>query len=159
MFDARSKILIVTALALMAAMSFVPVRAADAVKPGKWEFGAQVQAPAMPQPPPGASLPSGVQLQSGGMSASHTMCVEPDKAVPTDPRPECRIERMTRNGGTVNWATTCTTGQGNVRSEGVAHYSGDTMDATLTTHVPQAGGRAMETTQRITGRYLGPCGK
>ena len=149
-----------TAVALAALLGFGAAYAADTVKPGKWEFSSQMQMPATPPLPPGTSLPPGVQLrQGGGASTTHTSCIELEKAVPTDPRPECRIERMTRNGVTANWATTCTTGQGNVRSEGVAHYSGDTMDATLTTHVPQAGGRAMETTQRITGRYLGPCGK
>jgi hypothetical protein len=66
---------------------------------------------------------------------------------------------MQRNGGTVSWATTCTTGQGTVRSQGVARYAGDTMDATLITQVPRPNGGTMETSQRISGRYLGPCAK
>ena len=159
-----TKVLTVAALALAVVtgsggVALFGVHAADAVKPGKWEFTSQMQMPAMPPLPPGVSLPAGVQPRPGGVSATHTGCVDPDRAVPTDPRHECTIDRMTRTGGTVSWATTCATAQGTVRSEGVAHYSGDTMEATLTTHIPQAGGRAIETSQRITGHYLGPCRK
>lgn len=132
--------------------------AADAIKPGKWEFTSQMQMGAMPALPPGLTLPPGVTIPpGGGMSATHASCIDPDKAVPTDPRPECKIDRMQRDGATVSWATTCTTGQGSVRSQGVARYSGNTMDATLITQVPQANGATMETKQRIAGRYLGPC--
>jgi hypothetical protein len=131
--------------------------AADAIKPGRWEFTARMQMPAMP---PGVSLPPGVSAPPGsGVNATHTGCIEPDKAVPTDPRPECKIDRMKRNGGTVSWATTCTTRQGSVRSQGVARYAGERMDGTLITQVPQANGRTMETKQQITGRYLGSCAK
>jgi hypothetical protein len=132
--------------------------AADVIKSGRWEFTARMQMPAMP---PGMSMPSGMASPAagGGVNATHTGCIEPDKAVPTDPRPECKIDRMVRKGGTVTWATTCTTAQGSVRSQGVAHYAGQRMDATLITQVPQANGGTMETKQRITGRYLGSCAK
>ena len=152
---------IATAAAFFGALQAVTLplaQAADGIKPGRWEFTSQTQMPAMPQLPPGTQLPPGVQLRpGGGMNVTHTSCVEPDKAVPTDPRGDCKVERMQRNGATINWSTTCTTAQGPVRSEGVARYAGDTMEATMTTRVPGAGGAAMDTTQRITGRYLGPC--
>jgi hypothetical protein len=134
--------------------------AADAVKPGRWEFTSQLQMPAKAQLPPGVQLPPGMSVPpSGGAGASNTLCVQPDKAVPTDPRPECKLDRMRRNGGTVNWATICKTAQGTVRSRGIAHYTGDTMEARLSTQVPQANGGTMETSQRIVGKYLGPCAK
>jgi hypothetical protein len=153
------KVSLAAAISVAFAIGCTAAQAADAVKSGKWEFTSQVQMPAMPQPPAGASPPAGAQPGTGGVGTSRTMCVEPDKAVPTDPRPECKTERVTRNGGTINWSTTCTTPRGPVRSEGVAHYRGDTMEASLTTHIPQADGRAMDTRQHITGRYLGPCGR
>ena len=124
--------------------------AVDAVKPGRWEFTSQLQLPGAP--PTTAAAPAGA-------SASHTMCVDPDKAVPADPRPECKTERMSREGGTVNWATACTSPRGAVRSDGVAHYRGDAMEASLTTHIPQPDGHTIDTHQRIIGRYLGPCRK
>jgi hypothetical protein len=132
--------------------------AAETIRPGRWEFISQMQMPGGAQLPPGASLPQGVQARpGGGMSATHTSCIDPDKAVPTDPRPECRVDRMQRNGATITWSSSCTTAQGTVRSDGVARYAGNSMDATLTTHVPGQGGAVMDTRQRITGRYLGPC--
>jgi hypothetical protein len=136
----------------------VSAAAQTAVKPGRWEFTSQLQMPSAPQLPPGVSLPAGVQAQpGGGISATHTGCIDPDKAVPTDPRQGCKIDGMKRNGGTITWSTTCTSQQGTVRSEGVAHYHGDTMDGTMTTHVPTGSDQTMTNNQKITGRYLGPC--
>jgi Protein of unknown function (DUF3617) len=150
-------------LALAAGLAAAPMASAhaqNAVKAGRWEFTSQLQTPAMPQLPPGASLPPGMQTQpGGGIGATHTSCIDPEKAVPTDPRPECKVDNMARNGGTITWSTTCTTQQGTVRSEGVAHYLGDTMEATMTTHLPAGDGRTIDNSQRITGRYLGPCAK
>jgi hypothetical protein len=145
-------------LALFQAGTVISASAAETIKPGRWEFTSQMQLPGGAQMPSGTSLPPGVQGRpGGGMSATHTSCINPDQAVPTDPRPECRVERMQRNGATITWSASCTTGQGTVRSDGVAHYAGNAMEATLTTHVPGHGGAVMNATQRITGRYLGAC--
>ncbi len=149
-------------LALPAAMAVTDAQAADAIKGGRWEFTSQMQMamPQMPKLPPGVSLPPGMALKpGGGMSVTHTACVDPDKAVPSDPRGECKIDRMQRDGSTVKWSTTCKTKEGTAHSEGEAHYSGDTMEATMTTEVPQANGKTMKTSQHITGHYLGPCAK
>jgi hypothetical protein len=145
--------------AIMATAAIQAAHAADAIRGGRWEFTSQTQMPQqMPQLPPGVTLPPGVRMEpGGGMNVTHTSCVDPSRAVPTDPRPECKIDKMQRNGGIVNWATTCRTARGAVRSEGVAHYSGDTMEATLTTHIPQGNGPVMTTQQHIAGRYLGAC--
>ena len=145
-------------LATFQAGTMMSAGAAETIKPGRWEFTSQMQMPGGAQMPSGTSLPPGVQGRpGGGMSATHSSCINPDQAVPTDPRPECRVERMQRNGATITWSASCTTGQGTVRSDGVAHYAGNAMEAALTTHVPGQGGAVMDTKQRITGRYLGPC--
>jgi hypothetical protein len=145
-------------LAAFQAGTAMTAGAAETIKPGRWEFTSQMQMPGGAQLPPGVSVPQGVQARpGGGMSATHTSCIDPDKAVPTDPRPECKVDRMRREGATITWSTSCTTAQGTVRSDGVARYAGNSMEATLTTHVPGQGGAVMNTTQRITGRYLGPC--
>lgn len=152
--------LALTALLVTAALwqGSAAAQTAQGIKPGRWEFTSQMQMPNMPQLPPGTQLPPGVQMPAGGgLSASHTSCIDPERAVPTDPRPECKIDRMQRSGNTVNWSTTCTTAQGPVHSTGAAQYSGDTMQATVQTAIPQAGGRTMTTTQHIAGRYLGAC--
>jgi len=132
---------------------------ADTVKPGQWEFTSQMQMPGTPQMSAGSSVPPNVQAQTGGMKSTYQTCVDSDKAVPSDPRGQCKIENVRRDRATVTWTGACAIGQGTVRSEGVARYSGNTMEATLTTQVPGAGGQSMKTTQRITGHYLGPCAK
>ena len=132
---------------------------ADTVKPGQWEFTSQMQMPGMPQMPAGAQMPPNVQMQAGGMKSTYRTCIDSEKAVPSDPRGQCKIENVRRDGATISWTGTCATGQGTVRSEGVAHYSGDTMQANLTTHVPGANGQAMKTTQHITGHYVGACAR
>jgi Protein of unknown function (DUF3617) len=133
---------------------------AETVKPGQWEFTSQLQMPGMPQMPGGAQLPSGTTMQPGaGIKSTYRTCVDSEKAVPSDPRGQCKIENVERKGATVTWTGTCTTGQGTVRSQGAARYSGNTMEANLTTHVPGAGGQSMKTTQHITGHYVGPCAR
>jgi hypothetical protein len=39
----------------------------------------------------------------------------------------------------------------------VAHYTGDTMEATLTAHMIGPNGQPVDNPGRITGRYLGAC--
>src|SRR5207245_3950170 len=108
-------------LAIFQAATMMCADAAETIKPGRWEFTSQMQMPGGAQLPPGTSLPQGVQSRPGGVGATHTSCIDPDTAVPTDPRPECRVERMQRDGARITWSTSCTTAQGTVRSDGVAH--------------------------------------
>ena len=146
-------------LGLPAAVAVVTgARAADAVKPGQWEFQTQLQGAGMPALPPGVTLPAGMQAGAGGgMKATHRQCIDPDKAVPSDPRRECKVDRMQRSGNVINWTTNCQAAQGTVMSTGTARYSGDTMEANLNVRAPNGSGGFIETAQRITGRYLGPC--
>lgn len=152
-----ARIMLILAVPIaIAAMARAP--AADAVKSGQWEFDTQLQAPAVPEPPAGASLPAGTRpAAGGGMKVTHVQCVEPDKAIPTDPRRECKIERMESRGGVLTWSTICTGAQGTVESAGTARYHGDTMEANLNVRAPNGRGGFIETTQHVTGRYLGPC--
>ena len=138
--------------------------AADAIKAGKWEFSAQVQVPNMPKLPPGVTLPPGVNIGSGGVNVTHTSCVTASAPMPADMHPpqeqqgQCKVSKLDSDGGTVRWETTCSPGDGaTVVSEGVAHYNGDTMEATMKTVVTSGGNPPTETKQHITGRYLGPC--
>jgi hypothetical protein len=129
----------------------------DAVKPGQWEFQTQLQG-AMPELPPGVSLPPGIQPAAGAAAnVSHRQCIEPDEAVPSDPRRNCKVDRIERSGNVINWTTTCQVGPGTVVSTGTARYAGDTMEANLNVRAPNGRGGTIETKQHITGRYLGPC--
>lgn len=114
-------------------------RGEDAVRAGLWQFTSQDQ--------------SG---NSGSGGTSFTSCIDPARSVPTDPRFGCNVRGVNRSGTRVSWAMTCTVPQGVFSSQAVAEYRGGTMDGTMTTFVPMIGGQM---TQRISGRYLGPCNK
>ena len=128
-------LLLVGALGLLVAAS---ARAED-TRAGLWQFTSQDQ--------------SG---NSGSSGTSFTSCIDPARSVPTDPRFGCNVRGVNRSGTRVSWAMTCTVPQGVFSSQAVAEYRGATMDGTMTTYVPMIGGQM---TQRISGRYLGPCNK
>jgi hypothetical protein len=151
--------LLAGALLLAAGSAMPPAHAADAIKPGKWEFSVRLQTAAPPKLPPGVSLPPGVKLPTSGTPVTHTQCIDTEKAVPSDPRQECKVNSIQRSGSTIAWRTTCHTAQGTVESAGNARYSGDTMVATMNTRTPNGSGGSIDTTQHITGRYLGACTK
>jgi hypothetical protein len=89
------------------------------------------------------------------MQATYTTCIESDNAVPADLGPQCRLERQDRHGSQIAWSMSCAnTG---VRADGRAQYRGDTMQATVVSHIPAAAGGITDMTQHLTGRLLGPC--
>jgi hypothetical protein len=149
---------------LLASLAVGSAHAADAIKAGKWAFSAQVQVPELPKLPPGIKLPPGLNIGPGGINVTKTTCVESSSPIPADlhgpseQHGQCKVGGLTNKDGTVTWETTCSQSDGSVvHSDGVAHYTGDTMEATLKTRVSGGTGGASETTQHITGRYLGPC--
>ena len=129
-------LLLVGALGVLVAAS---ARAEDPARAGLWQFTSQDQ--------------SG---NSGSGGSSFTSCMDPTRSVPTDPRMACSVRGVNRSGARVSWAMTCTVPQGVFSSQAVAEYRGGTMDGTMTTFVPMIGGQM---TQRISGRFLGPCNK
>ena len=139
--------------------------AADGIKAGKWEYSVQVQMPNMPKLPPGVQLPPGVSMNGGGVSVTHTTCVDSATPIPADMHSQgqhggqCKNENVDVSGGVVRWNTTCTPSDGavTVHSEGVAHYNGDTMEADIKTMTSGGNIPPQETHEHVTGRYLGAC--
>ena len=151
-------------MALLAALVAGSAQAADMIKAGKWEFSAQVQVPNMPKLPPGVQLPRGVNIGAGGVNVTRTSCLDSARPVPADMHPpsqqhgQCKVGAVNKNGNTVTWETSCPQSDGSVvHSDGVAHYTGDSMEATMKTRVTGGTGGISESSQHITGRYLGPC--
>jgi hypothetical protein len=150
---------------VLTALAVGSAHAADGIKAGKWAFSAQVQVPNMPKLPPGITLPPGVNIGPNGVNVTRTSCVDSTTPTPADMRPpnqqhgQCKVGKLASNGGTVTWETTCTQPDNGtvVHSQGVAHYAGETMEATMKTQITGSNGAPNETTQHITGRYLGPC--
>src|ERR1700753_362777 len=138
--------------------------AADAIKAGKWEFSAQIQLPNMPKLPPGVQLPPGVNIGTGGINVTRTSCVDSATPMPADMHPpnqqhgQCKVGRLDSRDGTVTWESSCAQSDGSVvHTDGVAHYTGNTMEATLKTRVSGGTGGTSETAQHVTGHYLGAC--
>ena len=77
--------------------------------------------------------------------------------MPAELGPQCKLGGVERHSSRLTWSMTCTNSQGSVRSDGVAQYHGDTMEATMVSHLPNAGGAVTDMTQHIAGHYLGPC--
>jgi hypothetical protein len=129
-----------------------------AVKPGRWQFTAELQTPAAAKSPEAAQAAQPTLPQSGGgINTSYYGCITSERAVPAEFGPQCKLDSTDRNGPAITWSMTCTNPQGAVRSDGVAQYSGDTMEATMISHLPGADGKVTDMTQHITGRYVGPC--
>ncbi len=131
---------------------------AAAIRPGQWEFAAQLEAAAFP--PAGSDLATAAASASGGaMKSTYAICVAADNAVPSAFAPGCKIDALHRDGGRITWSMTCTNRQNSVRSDGIALYRGDTMEATMVSHLPNAkgGSKTTDVAQHITGHYRGTC--
>jgi hypothetical protein len=129
--------------------------AVDVIRAGKWEFTTEMRMPAGMQSAPGGEVRPG-----GNTRMTRTACITSGNPIPaaTEGNVQCKVDNELRNGGTVTWSMTCTPPQGKpVRSDGVAHYTGNAMEATFTTHLTAPDGHAIDNPGRITGRYLGAC--
>ena len=157
------------ALLLLAGLALMPARAADTVRPGRWEYTVTTRMANLPQLPPGVKLPPNVHLHigRGGMTVTHTSCVRSSDPTAALARPHgpgarksrCSVDRLQRRGGTVSWATTCTMPEGTLHSEGTAHYTGERMEADFTSRTTRPGAPPIDASSHVEGRYLGPCGK
>jgi Protein of unknown function (DUF3617) len=105
------------------------------------------------------------QYRPDGVKVARTSCVDSATPMPSDMHQtnqqhgQCKVAKLDSRGGTVRWESTCTQASDGtaVHSEGIAHYSGDTMTADVKTVVNSPGGAPNDTAQRVTGHYLGPC--
>ena len=132
--------------------------AGGAVKPGRWQFTAELQTPPAAKSPDESQAPRAALPQSGGgINTSYYGCITSQKVVPAEFGPQCKLDSTERNGPAITWSMTCTNPQGAVRSDGVAQYSGDTMEATMISHLPGADDKVTDMTQHISGHYVGRC--
>jgi hypothetical protein len=129
--------------------------AADEIRNGKWQFTTEMQMPATAQP--GSSVPAG---PGSNTKMTRIACISQENPVPagTQRDVQCKVDKMQRSGDTVTWAMTCTPPQGTpVRTDGVAHYAGTTMQGTFTTHMTAPNGTPADNPGRISGHYVGAC--
>jgi hypothetical protein len=120
---------------------------AVAIRSGLWEFRDRLAAG-----PSGAASPN-----KGGLSTTLFGCIDPPKVVPIELGPQCRVDNSRRDGPSITWSMSCSNALDTVRSDGTGRYYGETMAATMISHLPIGNGAVSNVPQRITGRYLGPC--
>jgi hypothetical protein len=158
-------------IAVSLALGFIVFAAGSAqaqdIKPGKWEYTAQMNMGNRPMPqippdklaqmPPEARAKIEQMMHGGGMT--YASCITADRPMPNNPRAgDCTVDKMERNGGTVSWSASCKSREGRVsQAEATATYAGDTMTMDMTLSTTGRDGREMTIRQHITGRYLGPC--
>src|SRR5262249_46177287 len=111
------------ALSLVAAALPVAAQAADEIKPGTWEFTAQMQLPGAVQ-----SAPAG-QAAGGNAPMTRTACIDAANPIPAEA--QCKVDQVDRRGTLVTWAMTCNSPRGQIHSAGSAGYSGNTMAGTV----------------------------
>ncbi|MDG4474764.1 DUF3617 domain-containing protein [Thiovibrio frasassiensis] len=140
--------------------------AAESIREGKWEFASEMQMEGMvqmPALPPGVTLPPGMAVSTKGNTMHSTMvkCITKDDLLPGSDRKSentCKTTKMERKGNTLHWSTVCTEGGMKMTGNGVATYSGEVMDSTMTM-TTQGQGQSMRQTVKTKGKYLGVCSK
>lgn len=140
--------------------------AAESVREGKWEFTSEMQMEGMPQMPalpPGVKLPPGVSVSTRGNSMHSTVvkCITKDDLVPASDQKadnKCKTTRMERRGNTINWTTVCNDNGMKITGDGVATYTGEVMDSTMTM-TSQGQGQSTRQVVKTKGKYLGVCSK
>jgi hypothetical protein len=117
------------------------VSAAPEMKEGLWEITVRMEAPGMPMHMP---------------AFKHTQCMRKENMVPEAPRQQqgeqCRIIKSNIKGNTVSWVVECDAPEGKTRGDGAVTYHGDRFEGV--SHFQQGG---VKMTQRMTGKWLGPC--
>ncbi|MFA6497822.1 MAG: DUF3617 family protein [Desulfurivibrionaceae bacterium] len=140
--------------------------AADGIREGKWEFTSEMQMEGMPQMPalpPGVKLPPGMSVSTRGNTMRSTVvkCITKDDLVPASDQKtdnKCKATKMERKGNTITWGTVCDDGGMKIKGDGVATYTGEVMDSTMTM-TTQGQGQSMKQVVKTKGKYLGVCSK
>lgn len=149
-------------LATVAVVNTAP--AAEPIHQGRWQYTVTTQMKNLPQ---GMQLPPDVQRSAapGGMTITETSCVNSNDPTaelrkPHGPRAaetQCRVDSLNNTGETITWASTCQMPEATLRTEGVARYTGDRMEANFTSRAMIPTGQPIDVYNHVTGRYVGPC--
>jgi len=116
------------------------------LKEGLWEITTQVEMKGMPQ-----SMPP----------TTFRQCITKSNPVPQnkDKNFECKIISQKVSGGTVSYQVECTGKEGVVQTSGTTTYTDKAMNGASTTSFKMKGQPAMTMSNKIKGKYIGPCPK
>lgn len=116
------------------------------MKEGLWEITIKMDMPCMPvQMPP----------------QTYRQCLSQKEMIPkAQEQPgqtNCREVKREVKGDTVSWVIECKAEEGTVINTGTMTYRGDMLDGVVKVRVPDGRKGAMEMTQHMNGRWVGPC--
>lgn len=112
-------------------------------KPGKWQIKIETEMPGMPfKMPP---VTTEVCLTEEDVK-------DPQKAVPNDPKSDCKVGDYKIDGKTVSWTMECP--KQNMKGDGTITFSDESYSGVMNM---QMGEQAMK--MKYTGKWLGTCKK
>ena len=112
-------------------------------KPGKWQIKIETEMPGMPfKMPP---VTTEVCLTEEDVK-------DPQKAVPNDPKSDCKVGDYKIDGKTVSWTMECP--KQNMKGDGAITFSDESYSGVMNM---QMGEQAMK--MKYTGKWLGTCKK
>jgi hypothetical protein len=117
--------------------------AASPQKAGKWQQTMQMEMPGIPVRIPPVTVT---------VCLSEEDVADPQKALPKDPKSECKVSDYKVDGNTVTWKTDCPK-QG-MKGTGTITYEGDAYSGQMDM---SAGEQTMK--MKYSGKYLGACDK
>ncbi|HEX6087132.1 MAG TPA: DUF3617 family protein [Thermoanaerobaculia bacterium] len=130
--------------AVAALIAVAPAGAAEnPQKPGKWKVSMQMEIPGMPIKMPPVNFE---------ICLTEEDLKDPKKAVPNDPKSDCKVGDYTVDGKTVTWTVDCP--KQNMKGKGEITYTDDSYSGGMDMTV---GEQQMKT--KYTGKWLGACTK
>ena len=116
------------------------------IKDGLWEVTSKAEIKGMP----GQMPPSTVH-----------QCLMKSDPIPraNDKSIECKINDQSINGDTVTYTMECKGKDSEVLTSGKMTYKGNTFAGALTTNIKSKGQPQMQMSNKISGKYVGPCTK
>ena len=116
------------------------------IKEGLWEITTKVEMKGVPM-----QMPTTMVKQ----------CITKDKAVPKSASEdyECKTKDYKVSGDTVTYSVECWGKGGLMITEGKTTYKGNTFNGTSTTKIKAKGQQEMQMSNKISGKYIGPCKK
>ena len=116
------------------------------IKDGLWEMTTKVEMKGMP-----AQMPASTVRQ----------CITKNNPVPQSDAKgyKCKTKDYKVSGDTVTYTVECTGKDSFVLTSGKTTYKGNTFDGTSTTNIKTKGQPEVQMTNKISGKYIGPCTK
>jgi hypothetical protein len=134
---------------IVLAVLFTLVLAAGAraeIKEGLWEITTKVEMKGVPMQMPATTV---------------KQCITKDKAAPKSASEdyECKTKDYKVSGDTVTYSVECWGKGGLMITQGKTTYKGNTFDGASTTKIKAKGQPEIQMSNKISGKYIGPCKK